>query len=582
MGAVIGIDLGTTNSLVAHFAEGRPSVLPTSRGARSTPSVVALDPEGRLVAGEAARAQLIAQPGRSIAEVKRLMGSDARVTLGERTYAPTEISAHILRTLRDDAQRALGADVDEAVITVPAYFTDAQRQATKDAGEIAGLRVERILNEPTAAALAYGIDHLDKEAVVVVYDLGGGTFDVSVLEMFNGVLDVKASAGNNRLGGGDFDRALVKWLRAAFEHQHGLSIEGDLQAQARLLDAAERAKVELSSSTTTVVSLPFLAMKSGKPRSLEIELTRKTFESLVAGLVRSTLEPLLQALGDAKVGKSAVAEILLVGGSSRMPLVREMLRETFGKEAREGVNPDEAVALGAAVQAALKTGAISQSTGIMITDVAPFTLGVETQARAGSQVVHGMFAPLIPRNTTIPVSRTETFQTTSDGQTAVDVRVFQGESRFTKHNVYLDQLHVDGVPRAPQGREQIAITFTYDINGILHVTTKIVSTGKDAKLVIDKSARRMSDAERGAARERLARERGDAASAHRTSSATPPEHPLQALLLVARKRAAELTGSSRVQLDALLVEGEQALARGDVARANAVDVALTDVLFTLG
>ncbi len=371
MSHVIGIDLGTTNSLVAHFEDGRPELIVNQGGARSTPSIVGLDRSDRLHVGATAKNQLVVMPERTVAEVKRLMGSAERITLGDRSYSPTEVSAIILRTLKEDAERFFGAPVDEAVITVPAYFTDAQRQATKDAGELAGLRVERILNEPTAAALAYGIDNLDKEQYVVVYDLGGGTFDVSVLEMFNGVLDVKASAGNNRLGGGDFDRALAEHLAAAFQRAHGVDLRADPKASARIRAAAEQAKIELSSMETAQVMLPFLTMKGGEPISFETEVTRAELQELIGPLVRSTLAPLEAALADARIDRKSVAEVVLVGGASRMPVVRALVAEFFGKAPRHGVNPDEAIALGAAIQAALKTGAISTQGGIMITDVSP-------------------------------------------------------------------------------------------------------------------------------------------------------------------------------------------------------------------
>ncbi len=428
LGQVVGIDLGTTNSLVAVLRDGRPEIVPNRSGRRMTPSVVGLDKAGRLVVGEAARAQLASAPDRTVAEVKRLMGSGEKVRVGDRTYGPQEISGLILRALKEDAEHHLGGAIEEAVVTVPAYFTDAQRQATKDAGELAGFKVERILNEPTAAALAYGLDRLDDEELVLVYDLGGGTFDVSVLEMFKGVLDVKASAGNNRLGGGDFDRRVATHLREVIEAEHRVDLARDPVALARLVVAAEQAKADLSAAEVVTVSLPFLCAKAGAPVSPELELTRARLEELIGDLVRSTLGPVDQALKDAKVDGKDVSAVVLVGGSSRIPLVRRLVAERFGKDPRGGVHPDEAVALGAAVQAGLKSGALSARTGIMITDVCPYTLGVEVSTRAGSQLVDGMFSPIIPRNSTIPISRTEIYSTTADGQTQVDVKVFQGET----------------------------------------------------------------------------------------------------------------------------------------------------------
>ncbi len=588
MGPAVGIDLGTTNSLVAYLEEGRPKIAPNQRGGRSTPSVVALDGGGRLVVGGRAKEELVLSPDRAFAEVKRLMGSAEKVTLGDREYTPTELSAIVLRALRQDAERFFGDTVEEAIVTVPAYFTDAQRQATKDAGELAGFRVERILNEPTAAALAYGIDHLDAEEHVVVYDLGGGTFDVSVLEMFGGVLDVKATAGDSRLGGGDFDRALVEKLRADFQQSHGLDLRSDRRAMARLLAAAERAKLALSSADVAPIDLPALAKVGGRDVGFTTEVTRAQLESLIGELVASTLTCLDAALSDAKISRSAVSQVVLVGGSSRVPLVRRRVAEYFGKEPRTDVDPDEAVALGAAIQVGLKTGAISAEAGIMITDVSPFTLGLETQSKAGRQVVHGVFAPIIPRNSTVPVSRKEQFATTADGQKSVTIRVFQGESRYTKNNVFLDEYTLDGVPAAPAGRESVAVTFTYDINGILDVTTEILSTGKKGTLVIDKSPRRMNDDERSVAKARVEREWGlgapaaaPAAPAFANAAGPAVSAEFTQLLGSARERLAAARGPQRIQLETLLRDADEAVARGDRSAMSSLDTSLTDLLFSM-
>jgi molecular chaperone DnaK len=590
MAHVIGIDLGTTNSLVAFLEGGRPQIIVNQAGARSTPSIVGLDKLDRLHVGATAKNQLVIMPERTVAEVKRLMGSSERVTLGERSYSPTEISAIILRALKDDAARFFGEPVEEAVVTVPAYFTDAQRQATKDAGELAGLRVERILNEPTAAALAYGIDNLDKEQFVLVYDLGGGTFDVSVLEMFSGVLDVKASAGDNRLGGSDFDRALARWLCEACERAHGVDLRGDLSAMARVRAAAEQAKIDLTTAQSTQVILPFIAAKGGAPVSFEAEVTRADFERLVGPLLRSTLRPIESALADARIDRKSIAEVVLVGGSSRIPMVQALVAEYFGKAPRHGVNPDEAIALGAAIQAGLKAGAISAQGGIMITDVCPFTLGVEVMAQAGSQKLGGMFSPIIPRNSTVPVSKTEVYATTADGQRQVDIKVFQGEARLVKNNVYLDQYSVDGVPPGPAGREKVAVTFTYDINGILKVTTKIVSTGKEASMTVDKSLTRMSNADRLASRARLDRELGAAEGAEEAPAkeALPPAgEPAQAgeavmtLIKAARAKLSSVKGDPAIRLADLVTALERAVKSGDTESASRIDIELTDLLFEL-
>jgi molecular chaperone DnaK len=602
MPRAVGIDLGTTNSLIAYVETARPEIIPNRSGDRMTPSVVGIDRQGQLIVGAGARRQLTVAPDRTIGEVKRLMGSGQSVTLGDRSYSPTEISAVILRSLADDAERFFGERLDEAVITVPAYFTDAQRQATKDAGELAGLRVERILNEPTAAALAYGLDHLDKEQHVVVYDLGGGTLDVSVLEMFEGVLDVKASSGNNRLGGSDFDAAVVEWLCAGAVRDLGVDVRADTRAMARLKAAAEQARCELSATATTTILVPALASRAGASVDLEVELTRRQLDGLLAPLVRSTLEPLKAALVDARLDPKAIAEVVLVGGASRTPLVRTMVAEFFGREARHGVHPDEAVALGAAMQAALKTGAVSAHHGIMITDVAPFTLGVEVQSSAGRQRLDGMFSPIITRNCTIPVSRTEVYSTTVDRQRQVDIKIYQGESRLVRSNTFLDQYTVDGIPPGPSGAEKVAVTFTYDVNGILKVSTRIVSTGKEAVLVVDRSPQRLSDSERSSARERLAREWAVRApapagpgmsvappSAAVSAAASPITRPVgddahaevADLLAAARLRLPRLAPEARERVSGLIVQIEAAVARRDAGAVSALDVALTDTLFEL-
>ncbi|HYV44728.1 MAG TPA: Hsp70 family protein [Myxococcaceae bacterium] len=588
--SIVGIDLGTTNSLVAHMEGDRPQIIPNRQGKRLTPSVVGLDRTGALHVGETAKNQLVSMPERTVAEVKRLMGSGEKVRLGDRTYAPQEISALVLRSLKEDAERQLGAAVAEAVITVPAYFTDAQRQATKDAGELAGFKVERILNEPTAAALAYGVDHLDREQFVLVYDLGGGTFDVSVLEMFEGVLDVKASAGNNRLGGSDFDAAVVAWMAAEVEREHRLDVRGDLRAMARLKAAAEQAKMELSTVNVTQVLLPFLGMRGAEPVSAELELSRLKLEALLGDLVRSTLLPVERALKDAKLDKKAITEIVLVGGSSRVPLVRRTIEEYFGHAARSGVNPDEAIALGAAVQAGLKSGQIKSQNGIMITDVCPFTLGVEVMGRSGGgERVSGLFSPIIPRNSTVPISRTETYSTTSDNQRQVEIRVYQGEERLVRNNTFLDAYGVDGVPPAPMGSEHVAVTFTYDVNGILNVKTKIVSTGKEAMLVVDKSAQRMSPKEREEARSRLDREWKPSAPAAAPAPPAPPASPepdlpdpVRALVKVAEAKAPGLAEKDRARVQDLVIRLKAAAGRGDPSEVNRLDAELTEALFDLG
>jgi len=474
---------------------------------------------------------------------------------------------------------------------VPAYFTDAQRQATKDAGELAGFRVERILNEPTAAALAYGLDRLEEESLVVVYDLGGGTFDVSVLELFKGVLDVKAAAGNNRLGGADLDQRVAAWLAKELARVHGVDLAADRVACARLLAAAEQAKVQLSSAEVATVSLPFLFVKDGAPVSPELELTRARLEELIGDLVRSTLAPVEQALKDAKVTPQDVDAVVLVGGSSRIPLVHRVVAERFGKDPRRGVHPDEAVAMGAAVQAGLKSGALSaKAGGVMIADICPYTLGIEASTMAGSQRVDGVFSRIIRRNATIPVSRTEVYSTTGDGQTLVRIKVFQGDDDLVRNDVFLDQYEVAGIPPGPAGSERVAVTFTYDVNGILHVKTKIVSTGKEAALRVDRSAQRMTAPEREAARRRLEAEWSGGTSGPAPSSAAPapapegaaPADELRQLAAAARGRAGDAPAPIAARLGKLAEALEGALAAGDAVAAARAGDELTELLFELG
>ena len=599
MSIVVGIDLGTTNSLVAYVRPGsrsaRPEIIPNGHGHRLTPSVVGVDEAGRVHVGETAKRQLIVAPERTAAEMKRLMGTSTRVVLGGRSYTPQELSAFVLRRLKDDAERHLGERVDEAVVTVPAYFTDSQRQATKDAGELAGFRVERIINEPTAAALAYGIDHLEAEQYVLVYDLGGGTFDVSVLEMFDGVLDVKASAGNNQLGGSDFDRRIVDYLVAQFRRDHGVDLASDVRAMARLKAAAELAKHEVSTRETTTVMLPFLAHARGQPLSLECEFSREQLELLVEDLITSTLDPVDQALRDARLKPSQIHEVVLVGGSSRIPMVQAMLSDKFGRAPRRDVHPDEAIALGAAVQAALTSGALDRG-GIMITDVCPFTLGVEVvgSVPGGGQRLPGMFSPILPRNTTIPVERTETYATTVDRQTHVDIKVFQGDSKLVRHNAFLDEYTIDGIPPAPAGQERIAVTFAYDVNGILRVTTRVLATGREASLTITRSAKRMSDEERSVARARVASEWSGVTTPPPTAPAakTDPHIPIppmgidlgavRALVTNVERRAAGMDDYGRARMLDLVAQMKRAAARDDAALVERLEGALADLLLELG
>ncbi len=476
MGKVIGIDLGTTNSCVAVMEGGEPVVIPNAEGNRTTPSVVGFKKDGERIIGETAKRQAITNPDRTIISIKRHMGTDYKVKIDDKTYTPPEISAMVLRKLKTDAEAYLGTEVTQAVITVPAYFNDSQRQATKDAGRIAGLEVLRIINEPTAAALAYGLDKEDDQTILV-YDLGGGTFDVSILELGDGFFEVKATSGNNQLGGDDFDQVIIDYLVEEFKKEHGVDLSKDNAALQRLKDAAEKAKKELSSVLSTTISLPFITVVDGVPQHLEMNLTRAKFEELSAHLVEKTLEPTRQALKDAGLSPSDIDKVVLVGGSTRIPAVQEAVKRLTGKEPHKGVNPDEVVALGAAVQAGVLTGEVKD---VVLLDVTPLSLGIET---AG-----GVFTKMIERNTTIPTSKSQIFSTYADNQTSVEIHVLQGERAMAADNKTLGRFILSDIPPAPRGVPQIEVTFDIDANGIVHVSAKDKGTGKSQKITITSSS----------------------------------------------------------------------------------------------
>ena len=476
MSKIIGIDLGTTNSCVAVMEGGEAVVIANAEGARTTPSVVAFAKTGERMVGQVAKRQAITNPDRTISSIKREMGSNYKVTIDNKAYTPQEISAMILQKLKADAEAYLGTTVTEAVITVPAYFTDAQRQATKDAGRIAGLDVKRIINEPTAAALAYGLDK-DHDQKIMVYDLGGGTFDVSILEIGDGVIDVLATAGNNRLGGDDFDQCITEYLVQEFKKAEGIDLSGDKVAMQRLREAAEKAKVELSGVTTSNINLPYITADATGPKHLDVTLTRAKFNELTHHLVEKTTGPVKQALSDSGLQPSDISKVLLVGGSSRIPAVQDMVKTLIGKEGFKGINPDECVALGAAIQGGVLSGDVE---GIVLVDVTPLSLGIET--------LGGVCTKLIERNTSIPTRKSQVFSTAADNQTSVEVNVLQGEREMAAYNKSLGRFHLDGIAPARRGVPQIEVTFDIDANGIVNVSAKDLGTGKEQHITITASS----------------------------------------------------------------------------------------------
>ncbi|MFA4885063.1 MAG: molecular chaperone DnaK [Desulfotomaculaceae bacterium] len=472
MSKVIGIDLGTTNSCVAVMEGGEAVVIPNAEGARTTPSVVGFSKTGERLVGQVAKRQAVSNPDRTVSSIKRHMGSDHKVIIDDKNYTPQEISAMILQKLKADAEAYLGGKVDKAVITVPAYFSDSQRQATKDAGKIAGLEVLRIINEPTAAALAYGLEK-GEEQTILVYDLGGGTFDVSILDLGDGVFEVKSTSGNNRLGGDDFDQRVMDYLVTEFKKDTGVDLRNDKMAMQRLREAAEKAKIELSGVATSNVNLPFISADANGPKHLDITLSRAKFEEMTADLIEKTMGPTRQALSDSGLDPKSIDRILLVGGATRMPAVQEAIRKILGKEAHKGINPDECVAIGAAIQAGVLAGEVKD---VLLLDVTPLSLGIET--------LGGVFTRLIDRNTTIPTSKSQTFSTAADGQTTVEINVLQGERSMAGDNKTLGRFTLTGLPPAPRGVPQIEVKFDIDVNGIVNVAAKDMGSGKEQKMTI--------------------------------------------------------------------------------------------------
>ena len=507
MGKVIGIDLGTTNSCVATLEGGQPTVIPNSEGSRTTPSVVAFSKEGERLVGITAKRQAVTNSDRTVMSVKREMGTDWSKQIDDEEYTPQEISAFVLQKLKADAEEYLGKEVNQAVITCPAYFSDAQRKATQDAGRIAGLEVLRIINEPTAAALAYGVDKEDDQTILV-FDLGGGTFDVSILDIYQvdgqPQIEVKATSGDNRLGGDDFDDKIVEWLVSEYKKTSGIDLSNDLQAMSRLREAAEKAKIELSGTNSTQINLPFITMKDGQPEHLDMSLSRAKFEDLTADLIKRTMKPTRSAMKDAGVKAGNIDKILLVGGSTRIPAVQEAIEKEAGKSPFKGINPDEAVAVGAALQAGIIVGD-EGVTDVLLLDVTPLTLGIET--------LGGVMTTMIERNTTIPTRRSENFSTAADNQPAVEVHVLQGEREFAKDNITLGRFHLMGIPPAPRGIPQIEVTFDIDANGIVNVSAKDLGTGTEQSIKIESQtslseeeiAQKVADAEKFANEDKLRR-----------------------------------------------------------------------------
>ena len=565
MGKVIGIDLGTTNSCVAVMEGGEAVVIPNPEGARTTPSVVAFQKDGSRIVGQVAKRQAVANPDRTVISIKRHMGSDYKVDIDGKKYSPQEISAMILSKLKADAESYLGSKVTDAVITCPAYFTDSQRQATKDAGKIAGLNVLRIINEPTAAALAYGLDKDANNHKVMIYDLGGGTFDVSILEIGDGVFEVLATNGNNMLGGDDFDKRIMDYLVEEFKAKEGVDLSKDKMAMQRLKEAAEKAKIELSGMTTTNINLPFITATADGPKHLDADLTRQKFDALTADLVEKTAEPMRLAMKDAGLTYADIDKVILVGGSTRIPAVVEKVKQLTGKEPFKGINPDECVAIGAAIQGGVLSGEVKD---VLLLDVMPLSLGIET--------LGGVFTKLIERNTTIPAKKSQVFSTAADNQTQVDIHILQGEREFAKDNKTLGRFELTGIPPAPRGIPQIEVTFDVDANGIVHVTAKDLGTQKSTDITITSSTnlseadidKAVKEAEQYAEEDKKRKEKVD------------NKNRLDGMIFTVEKSINELgdklSAEDKAQLEELVKSAKEELASDDDDRIKAATEKLTN------
>ncbi len=569
MSKIIGIDLGTTNSCVSVMEGGEATVIPNAEGHRTTPSVVAFSKTGERMVGQVAKRQAVTNPDRTISSIKREMGSDYKVEIDGKKYTPQEISAMILQKLKADAEAYLGEPVTEAVITVPAYFTDAQRQATKDAGKIAGLDVKRIINEPTAAALAYGLDK-ETDQKIMVYDLGGGTFDVSVLEIGDGVIEVLATAGNNRLGGDDFDQCITNYLVQEFKKSEGIDLSGDRVAMQRLKEAAEKAKIELSGVTSTNINLPYITADATGPKHLDVTLTRAKFNELTAHLVEKTAGPVRQAMSDAGISASDLTKVLLVGGSSRVPAVQEMVKKLTGKEGFKGITPDECVADGAAIQGGVLGGDVA---GVVLLDVTPLSLGIET--------LGGVFTKLIERNTTIPTKKSQVFSTAADNQTSVEVNVLQGEREMAAYNKSLGRFQLDGIAPARRGVPQIEVTFDIDANGIVNVSAKDLGTGKEQHITITSSTNMSKEDVEKAVREAEQYAAEDAKRKEEIDTRNQGDQMVYQTERTLEELGDKVDAAEKAEVESKLNELKETLKGSDTAAIKAATEALTQVFYKL-
>ena len=569
MSKIIGIDPGTTNSCVSVMEGGEATVIPNAEGHRTTPSVVAFSKTGERMVGQVAKRQAVTNPDRTISSIKREMGSDYKVEIDGKKYTPQEISAMILQKLKADAEAYLGEPVTEAVITVPAYFTDAQRQATKDAGKIAGLDVKRIINEPTAAALAYGLDK-ETDQKIMVYDLGGGTFDVSVLEIGDGVIEVLATAGNNRLGGDDFDQCITNYLVQEFKKSEGIDLSGDRVAMQRLKEAAEKAKIELSGVTSTNINLPYITADATGPKHLDVTLTRAKFNELTAHLVEKTAGPVRQAMSDAGISASDLTKVLLVGGSSRVPAVQEMVKKLTGKEGFKGINPDECVADGAAIQGGVLGGDVA---GVVLLDVTPLSLGIET--------LGGVFTKLIERNTTIPTKKSQVFSTAADNQTSVEVNVLQGEREMAAYNKSLGRFQLDGIAPARRGVPQIEVTFDIDANGIVNVSAKDLGTGKEQHITITSSTNMSKEDVEKAVREAEQYAAEDAKRKEEIDTRNQGDQMVYQTERTLEELGDKVDAAEKAEVESKLNELKETLKGSDTAAIKAATEALTQVFYKL-